>query len=959
MILLHGKVYLKQIGFWLLFLLVNLTYGQEAKWERFIEKADNNSKREFFYVLELDQNANKYDMDGLSLNVIRVLDQRHLIVKIPREKSIAELSPVVTWIRPANHLWKLSPALMQSFQEKKDDAHIQSFAIQVANIIAFREKLARIAPKLQIQKNYPSTGLLVVEGSYQAIYQKLLPHPAVHFIQEMPVRPRLETEVRDANPNVNRVNLLHHLYPELEGQGQIVSIREPAYNTEDVDLRGRHISSGLEANTVSEHTTEMATIIAGAGNSSIRGRGVARAATLTSSDFGVIFPDAEKAYQDLGVFVQNHSYGTEINNLYDSFAQAYDHNAHQLPELLHVFSVGNAGQEASQEGNYENITGYANLTGSFKMAKNILTVGAVDTLLELEDLVSRGPAYDGRIKPELVAYSSVGSSNAAALVSGVSTLLQQFYQEKFSGEAAPSALIKALLINSAEDVGTQGPDFRSGYGNVNAGSALESLANQQFFEASLVSGETRHFDLEIPANAMNLKITLVWNDPPALIQAPQALVNDLDLKLVFTDSETTFLPWVLNHDPHVDSLQMPAQRGEDHLNNIEQVSLAEPQAGTYQITVQASEELQGSQICYVVYQWEEAEQFRWTFPSGSDQMPFSGERVSIFRWEASYPDQTGKLEISLDAGNSWQTIEESVNLQKGFYSWTAPDTTVIAQARMQIQDETYLSELFPISYPLRPTLGFNCEDSLLVQWASIPEVEQYKIYTLGDLYLEEIAQTQDTFLILPKSALIERKYTVIPQLNPRYKGIQALLADYTQQGLDCYLVGWSVFREEGKGMQLILELGSNHQVESVILERLEGQEYLPIQSLGLENNYQKRWEYLDATPLEGQNTYRARVIFENGDEFFTLPASDYFLREKDLLLFPNPLSRDQELNLYTRDLVGETLHLQIFDSRGQLIFQNDFNRDRESLSLSQLPSGLYLYKLQGKQFFQAGKLVID
>ena len=60
------------------------------------------------------------------------------------------------------------------------------------------------------------------------------------------------------------------------------------------------------------------------------------------------------------------------------------------------------------------------------MAKNILTVGATDSFSIVAALSSKGPAHDGRVKPELVAFGEDGSSGAAALVSGTSLLLQQF-----------------------------------------------------------------------------------------------------------------------------------------------------------------------------------------------------------------------------------------------------------------------------------------------------------------------------------------------------------------------------------------------------------------------------------------------------------------------------------------------------------------------------------------------------
>lgn len=62
-----------------------------------------------------------------------------------------------------------------------------------------------------------------------------------------------------------------------------------------------------------------------------------------------------------------------------------------------------------------------------------------------------GPTFDGRIKPDLVAFGQDGSSGAAALVSGVSTLLQQQYANQRSGVRPSASLIKALLLNILEN----------------------------------------------------------------------------------------------------------------------------------------------------------------------------------------------------------------------------------------------------------------------------------------------------------------------------------------------------------------------------------------------------------------------------------------------------------------------------------------------------------------------------
>jgi hypothetical protein len=59
---------------------------------------------------------------------------------------------------------------------------------------------------------------------------------------------------------------------------------------------------------------------------------------------------------------------------------------------------------------------FANLTGNFKMAKNVLTIAAIDSTDEIPDLSSAGPVYDGRLAPQLTAPGPNGTSDAAAFV---------------------------------------------------------------------------------------------------------------------------------------------------------------------------------------------------------------------------------------------------------------------------------------------------------------------------------------------------------------------------------------------------------------------------------------------------------------------------------------------------------------------------------------------------------------
>ncbi len=145
--------------------------------------------------------------------------------------------------------------------------------------------------------------------------------------------------------------------------------------------------------------------------------------------------------------------------------------------------------------------------------------------------------------------------------------------------------MKAILLNSADDLGTAGPDFESGFGNLDALGAIRTVQEKRFF-SEIVSGmEEKVFAVTVPPGCRELKVTLAWHDPEAAPNAERALVNNLELEVVQSATQIRWLPWVLNPYPASDSLSQPARRQRDHLNNVEQSTLALPEGGSYLIHV--------------------------------------------------------------------------------------------------------------------------------------------------------------------------------------------------------------------------------------------------------------------------------------------------------------------------------------------------------------------------------------
>ena len=135
---------------------------------------------------------------------------------------------------------------------------------------------------------------------------------------------------------------------------------------------------------------------------------------------------------------------------------------------------------------------------------SVISVGAVDqeTPDAIEFFSSHGPTADGRMKPEIVAVDGVtvtgnggfgrpidesdaaagsrffGSSAAAPHAAAMAALLAEARPELLGpdGDAANErALMRALILNSAIDLGEPGPENVFGYGRADTLTALELL----------------------------------------------------------------------------------------------------------------------------------------------------------------------------------------------------------------------------------------------------------------------------------------------------------------------------------------------------------------------------------------------------------------------------------------------------------------------------------------------------
>lgn len=768
--------------------------------------------------------------------------------------------------------------------------------------------------------------------------------PVVTYLSDESTNYMLESKVLDLNLVPNGIARIKNVYPDLTGASIVAHVKEPPINPDDLDLLERvKVYAGSAA--FNNHATAMATIIGGSGLSSPRGEGVAKEVSLVSTDISDIFPNESAFYIKENVSVENHSYGTEIENYYGIRAAAFDQHLRENRHLVTIFSAGNQGQMTTTSGKYAGLSGVATITGNFKMAKNALVVGAVDTTGQIVPFNSMGPAYDGRIKPDLVAYSMEGTSNAAAITSGVSVLLQEYYKQNY-GHLPSSDLIKALLVGGADDLGLDGPDFKTGFGNLNALQSMEMLDKQQFFQDSIDANSTRDYSVLIPENCSEVKVTLTWTDRENRPNSEVALVNDLDL-IVFDDQGRPHLPWVLNTSPdHVNDM---ASRGTDSLNNVEQVLIINPKPGMHQIQVRSQEVLDNQKYA-ITYRLAQKGTFAWAYPFEKANMPYDGETVGYIRWASHLLDQKGTLYYSL-GGDDWQMIEE-VDLKSGSYRWDPPPYFGQAQLKMVIANDEFLSDSFIISRQLNFKPAFACADSMRFEYSTIDGVNNY------ELELFDGSGTKRETLFSPTGVTFDFNQLNGIVVRPTgTSGEEYISSDYLRAADfsgSCYLNSFYSEIQLDTGIVVHAELGSTYQISQVELLRDD-----MVVDLLESNELGGDIKLIDQDPLIGLNQHQIKIYFKNDLVILSDELPSYFLPPRRFLIYPNPAKEGGFLNILQASGSTDFHRIQITDMQSRMVKTMLLEGESTVLELNGLNAGVYLYRIIGSDFSETGKIIIE
>lgn len=817
----------------------------------------------------------------------------------------------------------------------------EGYIARATDLDKFKEVIRKAGLEKFTRDIQPHYKTIQVDLPYPVIDSLFIKTGLIDFI-DIKRKPREEGAIPGFDPSANKLNRLFSSYREINGDGLTLSIKEKRFDSTDIDFLNRVKLSTVGSAEVSSHATRMATMAAGAGNSLEISKGAAWGAQLYSASFDNLMPEDPALYSGAAISLQNHSYGTAIENFYGADAAAYDEVSYELPYLLHVFSSGNIGEESPETGPYKDLP-WANLSGSFKMSKNSISVGAIDSFSRIESRSSKGPAYDGRIKPELVAFGQDGSSGAAAIVSGIAVALQHRYLLDH-GQLPPSSLVKAILLNTATDLLAPGPDFQSGFGNADAYKAMKSMEEGHYLIDSLEDIESKDYSLEVPVDSKNLKLVLCWVDPPSSPNIEKALVNNLDITLI-DPLGNSILPWILSSYPKADSLAKPAIKGRDTLNNVEQVSIENPIAGKYTIRVSASVK-SGKQPFAITWLYNDSLIFSWSYPSRSDKL-IAG-RNTLLRWNENLQG-TGKLSYRMHPGN-WKPLG-TVDLSIPYFAFSLPKSSGLIQFSMENGNERIMTDSFAILEETFLKVGYVCRDSFMLYWQN-RGADSFRLYRLSEQYLESILQGRDTSYV---STIDHHKYFAVAPIIDGMEGFRSSTRHYEFAGVGCYLESFLVDLMD-QHARISIGLSTLKNLESLILEKQIGQQWTQV--AGIRPVSLPQYQIKDSNLIQGLNRYRIKIGLSNGSFVYSPVEQVFYFANKELIIYPNPASKNGEVNLAIQDT--EDLLITVFDIMGRKWIERKVDDLDVKLSLAGLPAGVYFYRFTKKnKHYAAGRLVIQ
>lgn len=479
----------------------NQTYKQSAQSIGYSEK---------YYIVQFTgpvQDAWKQNITSKGASIYNYIPNNAFVFRMNEEvKNQVYSMNDVKWIGEYKASYKYEPEII--YNENENTYNLLLFSSADAERISY--EIQSIGGDI-----LSNSGNVLKVNITTDILDDIAAINGISWIEEY-VQPRVTNNIA---AGIVTVDTIHNTYG-LNGSGQIVAVCDSGLDTgvDDssmhADIRGRIVSiidlsnDGSSADQMGHGTHIAGSIL---GNGSLSGgkySGMAPEAQLVFQAVGndnnyLYLPgDLNEVFQpayNLGTRIHTNSWGGLPDGQYNILSQQVDQFMWEHPDMLILFSAGNAGKDLDSNGVIDNSSMVSPGT-----AKNCLTVGAsenyrpsmTDTYGSIwpsdypatpikdyvmsdnsEDIAAfsgRGPTNDGRIKPDIVAPGTFiastrsnmsntsgwgiidenylymgGTSMSTPIVAGSAAIVREYYTKVENLSNPSAALLKATLLNGA------------------------------------------------------------------------------------------------------------------------------------------------------------------------------------------------------------------------------------------------------------------------------------------------------------------------------------------------------------------------------------------------------------------------------------------------------------------------------------------------------------------------------
>jgi subtilisin family serine protease len=675
------------------------------------------------------------NQDGVEL--LEYIPDRAWIARLPADQPARILSnPAVRSIQPLQASDRLAPALRRDEWRAWATDQLTGEAVIT---VQFMPSVSRTDAETIVRDyggvviDYVVSTRTVVTRMHIELVEYLADDDRVLWIEQPlpPLKP-----VNAENRRIVGADTLRQLPYDLDGSGVDMLIYDSGRVYSHDDL-GDRLEYGDTA-SFSEHSTHVACTACGDGSVNSTNSGMAPLARVlsigfevTNDSYGVfLYTNPGDIERDLSYAKNTWPFSADLLNAsiganvaWNNYPCTYEGNYGVTAQLLDAIARGSLGEPFIMAWAAGNERGGACGSGYGTVAppagaKNVIQSGATDDDDEISSFSSWGPTDDGRLKPVISApgvnvkscnrnnsYTTMsGTSMASPTTAGIIALMLQQYRATFStnGEPRPST-VRALLINTAVDLGRAGPDYQYGYGRIDGVRLIQAVQKGAFREERLHDhAEVHEYNLPLSGTHTSpLSVSLAWDDPPASMAAARKLVNDLDLE-VESPGGTIYKPWIL--DPQIPTNS--AIRGRDELNNQEQVTVTNPPPGSWTIRVRAHSLPMTNQTYSIAfpgaYTTAPAVSAGGPFPNVPEGVPFDGiqngsfeEGTSPWTWfgsaQRTAKDPQGGSWAAMIGGTIDGAIAQDITIPEGV---THP--TLTYGLRMSTDETTHWWDFFDV-----------------------------------------------------------------------------------------------------------------------------------------------------------------------------------------------------------------------------------------------------------------------